>query len=319
MTDQTTSTYEEPLQSWQDGATRTAIINFVQRVTDSTHPAYVPPAERIAAFDNDGTLWCEKPTYVQEIFIIKHFHNQVEQQPELRHVQPYKAFWENDRSYFETLDMEAINQLMLQAISSIPQAEYIQRVQDFFRDIRHPHYNRPVTELAFTPMLELIEYLNAYQFQIYIVTGGETDFVREISEKMYGIPRSKVIGSSVAVKFELHNGRPVLVRQMSMLEPFNEGEGKAINIHHHIGQQPILAVGNSNGDLDMLLYIEDQQRSTLPLLIHHDDAEREFAYEEGAERALKAAAERNWNIISMKNDFKRIFSFVPERVTSTSK
>ncbi|GER89556.1 acid phosphatase [Dictyobacter vulcani] len=308
----------EPLQSWQDGPTRTAIINFVQQVTDSTHPAYVPPAERIAAFDNDGTLWCEKPSYVQEMFIIKYFHARVEQHPELRHVQPFKAFWEDDRAYFKALSIQEIGQLVLEAVASIPQAEYIKNVQAFFKDTQHPLYNRPFTELAFKPMLELVEYLHAHQFQVYIVTGGETDFVREVSEQMYGIPRSKVIGSAVMVKFEMHDERPVLVRQKSMQEPFNEGAGKAINIHLHIGRQPILAVGNSNGDLDMLLYIEDQQRPTLPLLIHHDDAEREFAYEHGAEKALQTATERDWQIISMKNDFKHIFSFVPEQITNTS-
>ncbi|GCE23466.1 HAD family hydrolase [Dictyobacter kobayashii] len=307
--DTDTSTHAEPLASWQDGPTKRAILKFVQQVTDKSSSTYVPVAERIAAFDNDGTLWCEKPSYTQEIFIIKYFHEQAERHPELREVQPFKAFLENDRAYFQALSIQEVGKLVLQAVADLPQEEYVQKVRTFFEETLHPHYQRPFTEMAYAPMMELIGYLRQHEFQVYLVTGGETDFVREIAEKMYGIPRSHVIGSAVMVKLETYHDQPMLVRQKSMLEPFNEGTGKVVNIHVHIGQQPILAVGNSNGDLDMLLYTEHQSRPHLPLLIHHDDSEREFAYERGAERALQAATLHDWNIISMKNDFKHIFSF----------
>lgn len=299
----------DPLQSWNDSQIKQHILHFVQQVTNSDSPAYVPPVERIAAFDNDGTLWCEKPSYVQELFIIQYFRQQVELDPNLRDMQPFKAFWEEDRAYFKALSIQEVMKLALQAVSDIPQNEYVQNVQNFFESGQHPIYQQPFTELAYTPMKELITYLRQQDFQVYIVTGGETDFVREVSEKIYGISRTHVIGSPVMVKLETREGQSVLVRQKQMIEPFNEGAGKVVNIHLHIGRKPILAVGNSNGDLDMLLYTADQAGPNLPLLIHHDDAEREFAYERGAEKALQTATARNWPIISMKNDFQRIFPF----------
>ncbi|GHO82085.1 HAD family hydrolase [Dictyobacter formicarum] len=306
-----TAKQEGALASWRDGSTKQAILNFVQQVSAQDSPTYVPPAERIAAFDNDGTLWCEKPSYVQEIFVIKYFHEQAELHPELREVQPFKAFVENDRAYFQALSIQEVDKLILQAVSDMPQDEYVQKVRSFFQESLHPHYQRPFTEMAYAPMIELMAYLRQHEFQIYLVTGGETDFVRQVAEKMYEVPHSHVIGSSVMVKLETHHDQPRLIRQKSMLEPLNEGPGKVINMHVHIGQAPILAVGNSNGDLDMLLYTEHQARPNLPLLIHHDDSEREFAYDHGAERALQAATMHDWNIISMKNDFNHIFSEIP--------
>ncbi|GLV54522.1 haloacid dehalogenase [Dictyobacter sp. S3.2.2.5] len=310
-----TAEQKDALASWHDGPTKQAIRNFVRRVSSQDSPDYVPPDERIAAFDNDGTLWCEKPSYVQEIFIIKYFHEQAALHPELRDVQPFKAFVEDDRAYFQALSIEEIDTLILQAVSDLPQDEYVQKVRSFFQESLHPHYQRPFTEMAYAPMVELMTYLRQHEFQIYVVTGGETDFVRQIAEKMYGVPSSHVIGSSVMVKLETQHDRPLLIRQKSMVEPLNEGPGKVVNIHVHIGQPPILSVGNSNGDLDMLLYTEHQARPHLPLLIHHDDEEREFAYDHGAEKALQAATLHGWNIISMKRDFKHVFSIASTEAT----
>jgi phosphoglycolate phosphatase-like HAD superfamily hydrolase len=300
---------KEPLRSWRAGPTRQAIIAFVQQITDETLPTYLPPSERIAAFDNDGTLWCEKPSYVQEGFIIQFFRNSAERDPQLRNRQPYKAFLENDRAYFKTLGIHEVGELVLQAVANLPQEEYVQNIRQFFAEERHPLYHRPFTDTAYIPMLELIRYLQQHNFQNYIVTGGETDFVREVCEELYGIERSHIIGSAVKIDIDMHNGHPIIIRKNTLLEPFNEGAGKAINIHLHIGRQPIIAVGNSDGDIDMLHFTKDQHKPALALLMHHDDDEREFAYEDGATNALQLAIERSWHIISMKNDFERIFSF----------
>jgi phosphoserine phosphatase len=178
-----TGSTQEPLQSWRAGPTKQAIIEFVQQITDETHPAYLPPSERIAAFDNDGTLWCEKPSYTQEGFIIQYFRNCAERDPQLRTMQPYKAFWDDDRAYFKTLDIQEVGKLVLQAVANVSQEEYTQTIRQFFAEARHPLYHRPFTDMAYAPMLELIDYLQQHNFQTYIVTGGETDFVREICEE----------------------------------------------------------------------------------------------------------------------------------------
>lgn len=300
---------QEPLQSWRAGPTKEAIIAFVQQITDETLPSYLPPAERIATFDNDGTLLCEKPSYVQEGFIIQFFRNSAERDPQLRNRQPYKAFWENDRAYFTALGIQEVAELVLQAVANLPQEEYIQNIRQFFAEARHPLYQQPYPNTAYVPMIELVSYLQQHNFQVYIVTGGETDFVREICEETYGIERGHIIGSAVMVDIEIQDGHPILIRKNSLLEPFNEGAGKAINIHLRIGRRPVIAVGNSDGDIDMLHFTADQQKPSLALLMHHDDDEREFAYEDGALNALQFAREQAWQIISMKNDFEHIFSF----------
>ncbi|GCF06908.1 HAD family hydrolase [Dictyobacter arantiisoli] len=300
---------EPALASWRDGPTKRAILQFVEQVTDRNSPTYVAPAKRIAAFDNDGTLWCEKPSYTQELFIIQHFRHCVEADPQLREVQPYKAFWENDRAYFKNLTIQELGVIIIQAVSSSLQADYEAEIHDFFVHNQHPTYHRPFTETAYVPMLELVCYLQDNAFQVYIVTGGDTDFVRSVSEIMYGIPRSHVIGTSVEIKLDVRDGQPILARQNKIIEPFNEGTGKAINMHLHIGQRPILSVGNSDGDIDMLHFTTHPDHPTLPLLIQHDDDEREFAYDTGAKKAQEMARERGWHIISMKKDFQRVFAF----------
>ena len=303
------TTTQAPLKSWRAGPTKQAIIEFVQQITDETRPSYLPPAERIAAFDNDGTLWCEKPSYVQEGFIIQFFRDSAKKDPQLRNKQPYKAFLENDRAYFTTLGIQEVAELVLQAVANLPQEEYVENIRHFFAEALHPLYHQPFTSTAYTPMIELISYLQQHNFQAYIVTGGETDFVREICEEIYGIERSHIIGSAVKVEIETRNGHPILIRKNALLKPFNEGAGKAINIHLHIGRRPIIAVGNSDGDIDMLHFTADQNKPSLALLMHHDDDEREFAYENGALDALQMARENAWQIISMKKDFESIFSF----------
>ena len=302
---------KEILPSWREGATRQAIIDFVEQVTDQTQPGYLAPAERIAAFDNDGTLWCEKPSYVQEGFIIQFFRDSAERDPQLRDQQPYKAFWEDDRAYFKTLGIQEVGELVLQAVANLPQEAYVEKIRQFFAEARHPLYHQPFTSTTYIPMVELISYLQQHNFQTYIVTGGETDFVREICEELYGIERGHIIGSAVMVDIDMHKGHPIIIRKNALLKPFNEGVGKAINIHLHIGRRPVIAVGNSDGDIDMLHFTQDQDKPSLALLMHHDDGEREFFYEDGANNALRHARERSWHIISMKDDFERIFSFEP--------
>jgi phosphoglycolate phosphatase-like HAD superfamily hydrolase len=286
-------------------------------VVDPSGASYVPPEDRIATFDNDGTLWCEAPTIPQVYFAVAYIREQADAHPELRTVQPYKAVWEQETGHLEAAladlaagDMDAIiifiETVMLPFAGMTP-AEYEALVQVFFDGAQHPELQVPFRQVIYQPMVELVALLQANQFDVFIVTGGGRDFVRVISEDFYGIARPNVIGSSVELAYQADEAGGVLVRTATIDPPFDDGPGKPARIEMQIGRQPILVGGNSDGDVAMLAYAQEQHRQFLGLLVHHDDANREYAYDTGAETALQLAVDHDWTVVSMKNDFREVF------------
>jgi hypothetical protein len=306
----------DPLPSWRDGPARQAILAFVADVTDPASDAFVEPADRIATFDNDGTLWCEMPLPQLE-FLQAYAREQAEAHPELRTIQPYRAVWEADAGFFGTLidavysgNMTTVNAYMetlMEPFAGMAPAEYEALVQAFFNSALHPELQVPYRSLIYQPMVELVGLLQANAFAVYICTGGDRDFVRGISEVFYGIPRANVIGSAVELDYQTTDEGLALVRQAAVDQPFTDGPGKPVRIEMQIGRQPILVGGNSDGDVAMLAYAQEQHANFLGLLVHHDDAAREYAYDAGAEVALELAGERGWLVASMRDDFAEVY------------
>jgi phosphoglycolate phosphatase-like HAD superfamily hydrolase len=299
------------LDTWTDGPTKSAIVDFVGRVT-TQGPEYVAPEARIAVFDNDGTLWCEKPMYIQLDFLIRRFVEQANADPALRERQPYKAAAEGDLKWFgeavtkhyqgDDSDVKPLVGAILTAHSEITVEEHRSRVERFFAEAKHPTLGRPYTSCGYPPMVELLRYLEANGFTNYIVSGGGRDFMRPITGPIYQIPPERVVGSSVGLSYR-EEGRLGNLYTTAQPEFLDDGPGKPVRIWARTGRRPILAAGNSNGDYEMLLFTDG-----LRLLVLHDDAEREFAYTAGAERALDRAAQDGWSVVSMKNDWATVFS-----------
>jgi phosphoserine phosphatase len=272
------------LESWNDGAARSAIVEFVERAVRE-----VPENERLAVFDNDGTLWCEKPAYVQELFL----KERLAKRPELME--------------------HGLVQAVLALDAGRTPEEFIGDVKTWFAGAKHPRFDVPFTQLTYQPMLELIDYVRANGFHVFVVTGGGVEFVRAVGEALYGVAPSDVIGSAVQVAFERRDGRVVLVRQPAILGSPNEGAPKAVNIQTHIGRRPILAVGNSAGDREMLEYVHSGERPSLCVVVDHDDEEREYAYasvavtDPDAEPILTTAEHFGWTVVSMRRDWSRVF------------
>lgn len=304
-----------PLESWRDGPTKAAILDFVDRVT-GTSPDHVAPEERVAVFDNDGTLWCEKPAYIQLDFLIRRFAEQAAQDPSLLDSPPYRAAADGDLEWFGDAMTKHYqgddSRLMLAAAAitsahrEMPVGEHAARVNAFFAQARHPVLGRPYLSCSYLPMVELLDYLAAHGFTNYIVSGGGRDFMRPITGTVYRIPPERVIGSAVGLRYVESDGKADLVIG-DELDVFADGPEKPVRIWNRIGRRPILAAGNSNGDVEMLTYTGSPGRPALRLLVCHDDAEREFAYTAGAEAALRRAAERNWTVVGMKDDWSRVF------------
>jgi phosphoserine phosphatase len=289
---------EDPLRSWRPGTAKEAILAFVREVT-APGESFVPPAERIATFDNDGTLWCEKPLYIQADFVFRRWKEMVQADPAKASEQPYKALVEGDREWLSHL-LEHVPELLKgvgEAFSGITTEAFEAAVAEFFASARHPTLDVPYTEVTYRPMRELIALLEANGFRIYICSGGGRDFVRVVSEQIYGIARERVIGS--AGTLEYRDGE--LYRTAGVEQPIDDGPGKPVHIWTRTGRRPVLAGGNADGDIPML------QTARFGLLVNHDDAEREFAYQAGAETALAEARVRKWTVVSVKNDFKEVF------------
>ena len=286
------------LPSWRDGATREAILRFVRSVGDSG-PDFVPASERIATFDNDGTLWCEKPAYVQADFILRKWKAMAAADPALAERQPYKAVVEGDREWLGSI-LEHVPELVQgvsEAFGGITPQAFEQQVVEFFAKVEHPTLGVPYAQTIYRPMRELLALLETHDFRVFICSGGGRDFVRAISEDVYGIPRERVIGSSAPVEYR--DGG--LIRGPGVEQPIDDGPGKPAHIWSRIGRLPLFAAGNADGDVEML------SLARFSLLVHHDDAEREFAYETGAERALAEGEARGWTVASMKQDFATVF------------
>ncbi len=286
-----------PLSSWQDGAIKTTIIDFVADVTDPNNVNFVDPDDRIAVFDNDGTLWSEKPCYFQESFIF------------YRQGSSANCLPEELGQETAPLTIEELILTDAQLNGGITTDQYIQEAKAFLNTANHPDFHRPYVELTFQPMVEFLDYLRDNGFQVYICSGGGIDFIRSFAEEAYGIPPQNVIGSAILSKFEIQDGNPVLVRVPLPVWPINDKAGKPVGLERYLGKRPIVAVGNSTGDLQMLQYTDDGQGQDLMMLVHHDDPNREYQYDEGAEEALTKAAVRGWSIISMKDDFIKVFAW----------
>jgi FMN phosphatase YigB (HAD superfamily) len=286
------------LDSWNDGATKSAILEFIHSVT-TPGDSYVSPAERIATFDNDGTLWCEKPNYVQADFLLRRLGEMAEEDPARRTRQPWKALYERDHTWLAGLmtHMAELTAGVTEAFEGITTEAFEVKVREFFDTTSHPTLGVPYTEVAYRPMIELLDLLRANDFHVYICSAGGRDFVRVVSEEMYGVARDHVIGS--ASTLEYRDGD--IYRTRGLEVPIDEGPGKPVHIWKRTGRKPLFACGNADGDAQML------ETANFSLLIHHDDAEREFSYDDGAEKALAEAAERGWTVASMKSDFREIF------------
>ena len=309
-----TALAKDPLPSWNDGATKQSIINFVKKVTDKSGPEYVPPEERIATFDNDGTLWSEQPFYFQfGPFVIDRIKALAPKHPEWKTTQPFKAALEGDKKTLADSGMKGFTQLAMTAHAGGTTAEFEQTVKDWIATAKHPRFKRHYTELVYQPMLELLSYLRANDFKSFIVSGGGIDFMRPWVEKVYGIPPEHVVGSSIKTKFEMRDGKPVLVR-LPELDFMNDKDGKPVAIHKFIGRRPIAAFGNSDGDLPMLQWTVAGDGPSLMGIVHHTDAKREWAYDRKSDigrldKALGEANAKGWTVVDMKKDWKVVYPF----------
>lgn len=317
MNSNPTSPTREPLPSWNEGTTKTAILDFVHRVTAEDSSDYVPPLERIATFDNDGTLWCEQPNYVQAFFLLERVKTITTQKPELAGLQPFKAILEHDQATLATFGKKEIVTLGFATHTGMTTEEFAAIAKTWLDSAQHPRFNHLFRECIYQPQLELLAYLRANGFKTFIVTGGGIDFVRAIAETTYGIPPEQVIGSSGKTQLEMQEGKPVLVK-LPELKSFDDRAEKVVNIQLHIGRCPILAFGNSDGDLAMLQYTAAGTGARLALLLHHDDGDREYAYDRGFKFSplrdgLEAIPKLNGgHIVSMKQDFKQVFPLPKE-------
>jgi len=300
-----------PLPSWNDGASKQRIISFVGSVTDSDSTDFVPPNERIATLDNDGTLWSEKPAYFQLLFILDRVRSMATDHPEWKTTQPFQAVLENDMASLKAAGEHGLIELAMATHAGMTTEEFETIVNDWLTTARHPATGRPYTQMVFQPMLELLNYLRASEFKVFIVSGSGLEFMRPWTETVYGIPPDQVIGSSIETRYEVRDGKPVLVR-LPKLHFIDDKATKPVAINRFIGQRPILAVGNSDGDFEMLEWTTSGQGSRLGLLVHHTDAEREWAYDrhstEGRlDRGLDEAERRGWLVIDMARDWRVIY------------
>jgi phosphoserine phosphatase len=302
-----------PLASWNDGKAKQSILDFVRRVTTEGSPDFVPAWERIAVFDNDGTLWAEQPFYFQGLFVFDRVRALAPQHPDWKGKQPFKAMLENDMKALDATGMSGLVELVMATHAGMTTEEFEQIVKDWLATARHPKFKKPYTELVYQPMLELLSYLRANDFKTFIVSGGGIEFVRTFSEAVYGIPPDQVVGSSIITKYEVRDGKPELVREAKM-DFIDDNAGKPVGINKFIGCRPIAAFGNSDGDFQMLEWVTGGTRPRLGLLVHHDDAVREFAYDRASAagklgRGLDEAPKRGWTVVSMKDDWKTVFPF----------
>jgi phosphoserine phosphatase len=305
------------LESWNDGPTKSAITDFVERVTEEGGPDYVEPAARVAVFDNDGTLWTEKPVVIQLDFTIRRFRELAEDDPALRTQQPYQAAYEGDLKWMgaamvkhyrgDDSDLKLLMVAVPTAFETVTVEDYDRRVKEFFAEADNPTLKRPYRECGYQPMVELLRYLEANGFSTYIASGGDRDFMRPVAQDMYGIPPERIIGSALGITYSAEGEQSALLYKGAM-DFFDDGPEKPIRIWSRIGRRPILAFGNSNGDVPMLAYSGAESLPALRLLLLHDDSNREFDYTAGAEQALDIAAQQNWTVVSIKNDWNTVFT-----------
>lgn len=303
--------WADPLPSWNEGENKKAIIGFVERVTQAGGSDFVPEAERIATFDNDGTLWCEQPLYFQLLFILDRIKALAPQHPEWKEKEPFASVLKGDLKGVMASGEKGIIELLAATHTGMTTEEFTATVKAWIATAKHPTTGRPLTKMVYQPMLELLEYLRANGFKTYIVSGGGVEFMRAWTEGVYGIPPEQVVGTYGTLKYELRDGKPVLMKEAELVLN-DDKENKPVGIQTFIGRRPILAFGNSDGDYEMLEWTTTAPGARLGAFVHHDDAKREFAYDRDSHigklsRGLDDAAKNGWLVISMKDDWATIF------------
>jgi hypothetical protein len=301
----------DPLPSWNEGPARQSIVAFVTRVTDPRAADFVPPAERIATFDNDGTLWAEQPIYAQLLFAVDRVKALAPQHPEWHDTEPFASLLKGDFKAALAGGERSILEIVMATHANMTTDEFDRAVLDWLGKATHPATKRPYTQMVYQPMLEVLAYLRANGFKTFIVSGGGVDFMRPWTQAVYGIPPEQVIGSSIKTRFEMRDGKPVLQR-LPELNFIDDKEGKPVGIHQHIGRRPIAAFGNSDGDLAMLQWTMAGKGPRLALFVHHTDAEREWAYDRKSsigqfDKGLDEARAQGWTVVDMKQDWKVIY------------
>jgi phosphoserine phosphatase len=305
------TTQHDPLCSWDEGSAKSSIMNFVQRVTTEGTSDFVPPSERIAVFDNDGTLWSEQPAYFQLLFAIDRVKELAPQHPEWRTTQPFKAVLDGDMHALAESGEKGLLELVMATHAGMTTDEFACVVRDWITTSRHPSTHRPYTEMVYQPMLELLDYLRAKGFKTYIVSGGGIEFMRVFAEEVYGIPPEQVIGSSIKTEFEMRSTGPV-IKRMPEIDFIDDKAGKPVGIHKFIGRRPIAAFGNSDGDLQMLQWTAAGEGPRFCLYVHHTDAEREWAYDREShigklDKGLDEAYRKGWTVVDMQRDWRVVY------------
>jgi phosphoserine phosphatase len=309
----TAAAQTDPLPSWNEGAVKQSIIAFVSAVTREGSPDFVPPPERIATFDNDGTLWIEQPIYVQFAFALDRVKALAPQHPEWKDKQPFKAVLSGDMEAVAAAGEHGAAEIVAATHAGMTPEDFRQAVKAWLAAAKHPRLGRRYDELVYQPMLEVLTYMRANGFKTFIVSGGGAEFIRAFAEERYGIPPEQIVGSRIVTTFERRDGRPILFR-LPKVDFVDDGPGKPVGIDQQIGRRPVAAFGNSDGDLEMLQWTTEAGRRRLGVLVHHTDAEREFAYDRQSrvgrlDKALEAAALDRWTIVDMKRDWKIVFPF----------
>ncbi|MBO9202869.1 MULTISPECIES: HAD family hydrolase [Niastella] len=300
----------DPLPSWNDGPLKKSIIAYIKSVSDTASHSFIPVIDRIATFDNDGTLWAERP-YVQALFVQYRVRRMVKDNPALANKQPFKAVLEKDAAYFENGGEKAVMGLIAAMHTGMTEDKFELAVHDFFAYATYPRWNVPIKEIIYEPQLELLQYLRSNGFTIFICTGGTVEFVRGISYQLYDIPKYQVIGTTF--KYQYNDSTKSVIRETA-INQVNDKEGKPVSIQARIGQPPVFACGNEGGegDIAMLNFCQGSRYPSYQLLVNHDDSTREFYYQERSNASLNAAAKNNWHVISMKNDWKKVFAEVKQ-------
>lgn len=306
----------DPLAAWRPGPAKQAIVDFVAKVTQKGGPDYVPPAKRIAVFDNDGTLWAEKPFYFQMAFVLNQVKKLAAKHPQWKGQEPFASALSDDPARLAKLSHQDFFKLVAATHAGMTSQQFQAQARAWLAHARHSQKGRLYTQMVYEPMLELLNYLSAHGFINFIVSGGGVDFLRAFAEEVYGIPPQRVIGSSLKSRWQMAGGKPSIIK-LPQIGSINDKEGKPLNIDLHIGRRPILAAGNSDGDLAMLQWTGAGKGPRLMLLVHHDDAKREYAYDRHSgvgrlDKALDLAREQGWTVVSMADDFKMVFSAAKE-------
>ena len=301
------------LSLWHDTQARQTIVDYVAAVTDHKSADFIPERDRIVVFDNDGTLWVEKPAYIQLFFAIARLKQMAEADPRLLAQPDFKAAATDDMGYFAKLDphaggdVKALMKVVYDSHAGMSEDDFELMVKTYLEAARHPRFGVLYKDLTYKPMVELIRYLGDHDFKVFLASGGGMSFMRVAAEEIYGVAKERVIGSNITFETLMTADGPVIMRKPGLVDPVDDGPGKPVSIQLHIGQKPVLAGGNSDGDLHMLWLAEKSGHRSLSLLVNHDDADREYAYANGTEQVMPLAKEHGWLVVSMKNDWKTVF------------